>query len=64
MQKTQGEMQQALGSANSIGLSDAGRENDIGTAVIREDGTVVRPSIDDKVSTRALKVTDNRDTGG
>ncbi|KIM42087.1 hypothetical protein M413DRAFT_444556 [Hebeloma cylindrosporum] len=55
MQKAQGEMQQALGSANSIGLSDSGRENDLGTAVIHEDGTVVRPSMDDKASTRALR---------
>src|SRR6266446_3647150 len=29
MQKVQGEIQQALGSANSIGFSDAGRENDL-----------------------------------
>jgi hypothetical protein len=54
MQKAQGEMQQALGSANSIG-PDSGRENDLGTAIIHEDGTVVRPSIDDKASTRALR---------
>jgi len=55
MQKAQGEMQQALGSANSIGVSDAGRENDLGSAVIHEDGTVVRLSMDDKASTRALR---------
>lgn len=54
MQKAQGEMQQALGSANSIG-PDSGRENDLGTAIIHEDGTVVRPSMDDKASTRALR---------
>jgi len=54
MQKAQGEMQQALGSANSIGPA-TGRENDIGTAIIHEDGTVVRPSMDDKASTRAVR---------
>jgi len=54
MQKAQGDIQQALGSANSIGPA-TGRENDIGTAIIHEDGTVVRPSMDDKASTRALR---------
>ncbi|KAF8970424.1 Chs5p-Arf1p-binding proteins-domain-containing protein [Flammula alnicola] len=53
MQKAQGDMQQALGSANSV-VPETGRESDLGSAVIHEDGTVVRPSMDDAASTRAM----------
>jgi len=67
MQKAQGDMQQALGSAASPNSATS----DVGSAVIYEDGSV-RPSIDDKASTRALvsppspKLTgkDNEDVNG
>jgi hypothetical protein len=54
MQKAQTEMHQALKSAN--GLSQH-KESDVGTAVIHEDGTVVKGDDDDEdddASTRAL----------
>ncbi|KDR68343.1 hypothetical protein GALMADRAFT_256970 [Galerina marginata CBS 339.88] len=72
MQKAQGDMQQALGSANSRTPPQTGRESDLASAIIHEDGTVVRPSMDDKASTRALisppspmlNATENEDVNG
>ncbi|KAF9486260.1 chaps-domain-containing protein [Pholiota conissans] len=51
MQKAQGDIQQALGSA-----SGGSTPSDAGNVVIHEDGTVVqvRPSMDDAASTRAM----------
>lgn len=49
MQKAQGDIQQALGSAGSL----PGTESDAGRAVIHEDGTVV-PASDDAASTRGM----------
>jgi hypothetical protein len=57
MQKTQSDIQQVLSATSTNGFSlppDSVRDTDIGTAVIHEDGTVVRPSIDDQVSTRGI----------
>ena len=51
MQKTQGDIRQVL-SATSV--SDSGRESDVGSTVIHEDGTVVRSSMDDRASTRGI----------
>ncbi|PPQ88559.1 hypothetical protein CVT25_009939 [Psilocybe cyanescens] len=51
MQKAQGDMQQALKSAT---VNSPGRESDVGSAIIHEDGTVIRPYADDNASTRAL----------
>ena len=56
MQKTQNDIQQVLSATATNGFTHPG-SLDIGTAVIHEDGTVVRPSIDDKVSTRGIKST-------
>ncbi|KAF9566530.1 chaps-domain-containing protein [Agrocybe pediades] len=68
MQKAQGEIQQALGSA----ASPQSACSDAGNAIIHEDGSVVRPSMDDKASTRGLmsppspklKGKDNEDVNG
>ena len=56
MQKTQGDIQQVLSatSANGFLRTDSGRESDLGSAVIHEDGTVVRASMDDQASTRGI----------
>ncbi|KAF8906786.1 Chs5p-Arf1p-binding proteins-domain-containing protein [Gymnopilus junonius] len=70
MQKAQGDIQQALRSAKQTPVP--GRESDVGTAVIHEDGTVIRPSIDDNASTKAvmsppspvLTATENEDVNG
>jgi Chs5-Arf1p-binding protein BUD7/BCH1 len=48
MQKTQGDIQRVLSATSTNGSS-------LGNAVIHEDGTVVRPSIDDQASTRGIK---------
>ena len=48
MQKTQGDIQRVLSATSPNGSS-------LGNAVIHEDGTVVRPSIDDQASTRGIK---------
>ena len=56
MQKTQSDIQQVLSATKTNGVSHV-RDLDMGTAVIHEDGTVVRPSIDDQVSTRGIKST-------
>ena len=48
MQKTQSDIQQVLSATASTNGFD------IGTAVIHEDGTVVRPSLDDQTSTRGI----------
>jgi len=57
MQKTQGDIQAVLSatSANGFALrTDSNRESDLGSAVIHEDGTVVRASMDDQASIRAI----------
>ena len=55
MQKAQTEMQQALRSANGLVSPHMMKESDVGTAVIHEDGTVVKADYDDdSASTRAL----------
>ena len=54
MQKTQSDIQQVLSATSANGFSVPQGSDDIGTAVIHEDGTVVRPSIDDQVSTRGI----------
>lgn len=51
MQKAQGDMQQALKSATT---NSPGQESDVGSAIIHEDGTVIRPSEDDNASTKAV----------
>ena len=53
MQKTQSDIQQVLSATSTNGFSHPSGF-DIGTAVVHEDGTVVRPSIDDQVSTRGI----------
>ena len=58
MQKTQSDIQQVLSATSTNGFPlppGSVRDLDIGTAVIHEDGTVVRPSIDDQMSTRGIK---------
>ena len=52
MQKAQGDIQQALGSAGSLPGNES-MESDAGQAVIHEDGTVA-PASDDAASTRAM----------
>ena len=55
MQKTQSDIQQVLSATSANGFPPSSvRDLDMGTAVIHEDGTVVRPSIDDKLSTRGI----------
>ena len=54
MQKTQSDIQQVLSATSTNGFPPS---LDMGTAVIHEDGTVVRPSLDDQVSTRGIKST-------
>lgn len=57
MQKTQGDIQQVLSATSTNGFSlptDSSREGDLGSAVIHEDGTVVRASMDDQASTRGI----------
>lgn len=54
MQKTKGDIQQALATTSANGLSGSVRESDLGSAVIHEDGTLVRPSADDQASTRGI----------
>lgn len=53
MQKTQNDIQQVLSATSTNGFP-LPPGFDIGTAVIHEDGTVVRPSIDDQMSTRGI----------
>ena len=53
MQKTQSDIQQVLSATSTNGFP-LPPGFDIGTAVIHEDGTVVRPSIDDQMSTRGI----------
>ncbi|PPQ72495.1 LOW QUALITY PROTEIN: hypothetical protein CVT26_003585 [Gymnopilus dilepis] len=50
MQKAQGEMHQVLSKQKPV----PARESDVGNAVIHEDGTVVRDSVDDNASTRGV----------
>ena len=50
MQKAQGEMHQVLSKQKPA----PARERDVGNAVIHEDGTVVRDSVDDNASTRGV----------
>ena len=54
MQKTQSDIQQVLSATSANGFSGSVHDSDIGTAVIHEDGTVVRPSVDDQMSTRGI----------
>ena len=54
MQKTQSDIQQVLSATSANGFSGSVHDSDIGTTVIHEDGTVVRPSTDDQVSTRGI----------
>ena len=53
MQKTQSDIQQVLSATSTP--NGFPHSLDMGTAVIHEDGTVVRPSLDDQVSTRGIK---------
>ena len=58
MQKTQSDIQQVLSATSTNGFPrspGSDRDLDIGTAVIHEDGTVVRSSVDDQMSTRGIK---------
>jgi hypothetical protein len=55
MQKAQTDMQSALKSANGVTSLPAMKESDVGTAVIHEDGTIVKAEeADDGASTRGL----------
>ncbi|KAF8804600.1 chaps-domain-containing protein [Phlegmacium glaucopus] len=57
MQKAQGDIQQVLSATSPNGFSfppESSREGDLGNPVIYEDGTVVRPSMDDQASTRGI----------
>ena len=55
MQKTQGDIQQVLSATSANGFPpDSVRESDLGSAVIHEDGTIVRSSMDDQASTRGI----------
>ena len=55
MQKAQGDIQQAVAATNGHAPDDdMSSEGDAGKVVIHEDGTVVRASMDDQASTRAI----------
>jgi hypothetical protein len=54
MQKTQGDIQQVLSATSTNGFSLPPGSTDLGKAVIHEDGTVVRHSMDDQASTRGM----------
>lgn len=55
IQKAQTDMQQALRSANGVTDPQDAKESDVGTAVIHEDGTVMKvDEADDGASTKAL----------
>ncbi|KAF8156857.1 chaps family protein [Crassisporium funariophilum] len=54
MQKTQGDIQAMSAGSMSGFPPETGRESDLGSAVIHEDGTVQRASMDDKASTRGI----------
>lgn len=53
MQKAQGDIQQAVAATNGH-IPDDISEGDAGKVVIHEDGTMVRASMDDQASTRAI----------
>lgn len=53
MQKAQGDIQQAVAATNGH-IPDDMSEGDAGKVIIHEDGTIVRASMDDQASTRAI----------